>query len=209
MDRFEGGGGGGHEGGERDENVHRKEFLPTELVAICRAIEPAEREKAKERKGRPGKARSAKLAGHEKGDVRAKDATRLCEAVDDSHLGGIIKKTGKDKGPGSHLISAFLEVKLTEQRRFVVWWDGEEKHPGRRPSKNAVAVADQQRLKAGEEALPDRDTLHRWRIRFKDPRKFDAALQAAQERCVKVCEARQGQSGGGVAQTSARHVASG
>ena len=34
----------------------------------------------------------------------------------------------------------------------------------------------------------DRDTIHRWRKRQKDPRKFDAALEKSQERCVKVCE---------------------
>ncbi len=35
----------------------------------------------------------------------------------------------------------------------------------------------------------DRDTIHRWRKRLEVPKKFDEALEAAQERCVKVCEA--------------------
>lgn len=35
--------------GQRDENVERKDFLPTEMVAVRRALEPAEREAARER----------------------------------------------------------------------------------------------------------------------------------------------------------------
>jgi len=40
----------------------------------------------------------------------------------------------------------------------------------------------------------DRDTIHRWRRRLKAPGKFTEALEAAHERCVKVCEARQGRT---------------
>jgi len=39
-----------------------------------------------------------------------------------------------------------------------------------------------------------RDTIHRWRRRLKSPDKFAEALEAAHERCVKVCEARQGRT---------------
>jgi N6-adenosine-specific RNA methylase IME4/ParB-like chromosome segregation protein Spo0J len=37
--------------GECHENVHRKPFLPTEMEAIAKALEPIEKEKAKERQG--------------------------------------------------------------------------------------------------------------------------------------------------------------
>lgn len=43
---------------ERDENAVRKDFTPTEAVAIAAAIRPVEQELARERQGRPGQARS-------------------------------------------------------------------------------------------------------------------------------------------------------
>src|SRR4051812_6165817 len=36
---------------ERDENTERKQFLPSEMVAIARALEPIERAEAKARQG--------------------------------------------------------------------------------------------------------------------------------------------------------------
>jgi len=39
---------------EHDENVIRKDFLPSEMVAIARALEPVEREAAKERQREAG-----------------------------------------------------------------------------------------------------------------------------------------------------------
>jgi DNA repair protein RadD len=53
---------------ERDENECRADFTLSEKVAIGKAIEEREREKAKERQGRPGSARSGKLPEHEKGE---------------------------------------------------------------------------------------------------------------------------------------------
>ena len=37
-------------------------------------------------------------------------------------------------------------------------------------------------------------TVSRWRSRLKSPAKYAEALEAAKERCVKVCEARQGRT---------------
>lgn len=91
-----------------------------------------------------------------------------------------------------------VETKLGEQRRFVLWWEGQEKRRGLPPS----ASSDGGQFRPGEstEGLAasdfglDRDTIYRWSKRLKDPAKFDAALESAHERCVKVCEARSGHS---------------
>jgi ParB family chromosome partitioning protein len=111
-----------------------------------------------------GLKRIAVAEAAEKHYQRAKDATQLLDAV---------------------------ELKLSEQRKFVLWWDGQSKNPG---SRRGVAVADQQRPVLGGDGLPDRDTVHRWRARLKAEPAFQATLAKAQARCVKVCEARQGQS---------------
>ena len=79
-----------------------------------------------------------------------------------------------------------VQAKLGEQRRFVIWWDGQEKRKatpgnlGPSPTTDAPKISD---------FGLDRDTVHRWRKRLADPKKFDAALEAAHERCVRVCEA--------------------
>ncbi len=98
--------------------------------------------------------------------LRAKDATKLYEAI---------------------------EAKLGEQRRFVLWWDGQEKNPGNRGAGRGNVRPSQttDALKAENYGL-DRDTIHRWRKRLKDSRKFDEALEAAHARCVKVFTGKQG-----------------
>lgn len=81
---------------------------------------------------------------------------------------------------------AAVETKLGELRRFVLWWDGQEKRRGTGlPSQTTDGSA------ASDFGL-DREAISRWRKRLKDPRKFDAALEAAQERCRRVCEADKG-----------------
>ena len=91
----------------------------------------------------------------EKHFTRAKDATHLSEAV---------------------------ELKLSEQRKFVLWWDASEKPEGGRGKTHNRSV----------KGLPDPMVIHRWRTRLKDAKKFTAAVIAAQEKCVRVCEARKG-----------------
>jgi phage N-6-adenine-methyltransferase len=95
---------------------------------------------------------------------RAKDATRLMDAV---------------------------EAKLTEQRRFVLWWDGRGHDKPGRPGKKSFQTGNDF-LPAGKNGLPDSVTIHRWRIRLKADAKYEATLQAAQERCRRVCEAERG-----------------
>jgi N6-adenosine-specific RNA methylase IME4 len=60
--------------GERDENFVRKDFTPSEAVAIAEALTPKIKAEAKARQGRPGVPRSGKLPGHETGESRDKAA---------------------------------------------------------------------------------------------------------------------------------------
>jgi hypothetical protein len=57
-----------------------------------------------------------------------------------------------------------VELKLSEQRKFVLWWDGQEKRPGPGRGKKASRTGD------GFSTLSDlglnRDTVHRWRARL-------------------------------------------
>jgi hypothetical protein len=54
---------------------------------------------------------------------------------------------------------------LAEQRRFVLWWDEREKHPGGRPTENPSQTADRFRV---EDFGLDCDTIYRWHKRLKD-----------------------------------------
>lgn len=81
---------------------------------------------------------------------RAKDATRLLDAV---------------------------ELKLAEQRKFVLWWDSHG-NPRGGPKANLVESA----------KFVDKDTLHRWRTKLKDEKTYASTLEKAQTRCLKVCE---------------------
>ena len=49
------------------------------------------------------------------------------------------------------------------QRRFVLWWDAQEKHKGGRPTENPSQIDDG--LKAQDYGV-DCDTIHRWRKRL-------------------------------------------
>jgi hypothetical protein len=67
---------------ERDENVERKQFVPSEVVSIARALEPLERAEAAARMkhgGRPkdGQQRAGKLPDHSKGNTRDKLAAAV------------------------------------------------------------------------------------------------------------------------------------
>jgi ParB-like chromosome segregation protein Spo0J len=63
---------------ERDENTCRKDFTPSEAVAIGKALEESERQAARERRARPGSPRSGKLPEQgTKGDTREKVAAAV------------------------------------------------------------------------------------------------------------------------------------
>jgi hypothetical protein len=71
-------------------------------------------------------------------------------------------------------------------RKFVLWWDGQAKQHG--------GVSDRKRHlpELGKNGLPERLIVHRWRTRLKDEKHFQKALDAAQLRCIRVCEASKG-----------------
>ncbi len=60
--------------GEYAENTFRKDFTPSEMAAIARALGIKEKQAARERRGRPGRPRGGKLPAQEKGRVRDKIA---------------------------------------------------------------------------------------------------------------------------------------
>ncbi len=76
-----------------------------------------------------------------------------------------------------------IEIKLTEQRRFVTWYD--EAKPTGRPEKgnSAVTLSD-------IEGAPLKMTLSRWRSRLIDLNKFAEVLAKTQEKCRLICEAK-------------------
>src|SRR3954463_11781164 len=93
------------------------------------------------------------------------------------------ERTSVEGGTGLY---AAVEVKLGEQRRFVLWWDGQGDKRGRPPEKTSLI----------RDVLPrvsdfglDRETLRRWRKRLGDDDDYKQALEAEQERCRRVCEA--------------------
>jgi len=92
---------------------------------------------------------------------RAKDATRLLEAV---------------------------ELKLAEQRKFVLWWDGQAKNPGHR---FGTAVTDLKPPSLDTLGL-DKVTVHRWRVKLADDGRYALTLQQAQQRCLQACEVARG-----------------
>ncbi len=113
------------------------------------------------------------------------DVTFLCEYGDGS---GVWVAGARHAGEKLH---EAVKAKLTEQRKFVLWWDGQEK---RRATPGNLGPSQTNDAPAAQDFGLDRDTIHRWRRRLKTPNKFAEALEAAHERCVKVCEARQGRT---------------
>ena len=94
---------------------------------------------------------------------------------------------------------ASVEEKLTQQADFVTWWDTQvEKDPGTRGQLVGRGVIGRTRsgtanktkgnsLIAGENGMPARNTLSRWRRRLGTTEKLGLALAAAAERCAQIC----------------------
>ena len=94
---------------------------------------------------------------------------------------------------------ASVEEKLTQQADFVTWWDTQaEKDPGTRgqlrgrDSSGRTRSGTARRTKgnsliAGENGMPARNTLSRWRRRLGTSEKLGLALAAAAERCAQIC----------------------
>lgn len=89
--------------GERDENVVRKDFTPTEAVAIGRAIEDRERELAKARMVAAHS--SGNLPEHEKGEAREKAAAAIgMSATTYSHAKSVVDAAAENPGRFGHLV---------------------------------------------------------------------------------------------------------
>jgi phage N-6-adenine-methyltransferase len=101
----------------------------------------------------------------EKYFARAKDASKLCKAV---------------------------ETKLSEQRNFVLWWDTQEKAAGSRGIGKKVAswIGDATSVLA--DFGLSRDIVHRWRQRLRDDGTFEQTLVAVLEQCRRICELDRG-----------------
>lgn len=57
---------------------------------------------------------------------------------------------------------AAVEAKLSEQRRFVLWWDRQEKRAGSRGIGKKVALQTADASPKIPDFGPDHDTTHRW-----------------------------------------------
>ena len=98
-------------------------------------------------------------------------------------MGPAEKAAAKERqGARTDLVETFHEVKtpqktrdkIGEQRKFVLWWDGQEKHKGAAaPGTNRGTTPSQTTdgVKAADFGL-DRDTIHRWRSRLKTDDNF-------------------------------------
>ena len=91
--------------GEYAENTVRKDFLPTEAVAIGEAVEPLEREASRERQielGRTHGTPSGNLPEGVKGDVAPRPARHVpLQSPDCPHLARKRKAAGVSASPGS------------------------------------------------------------------------------------------------------------
>lgn len=78
-----------------------------------------------------------------------------------------------------------IKLKLTEQRKFVLWWDKQSRKGG-----NPTVTG----LKRLADLGTDRISVHRWRSKLKDELKFIEALERANDRCIRICEYDKGQT---------------
>ena len=101
-------------------------------------------------------------------------------------------------------LDAAIEEKLTRQADFVFWWDTAGpgvKPKGGRPRK--TTVPDPGRLaKAGEDGLPPRQFVARWRKAVNSPEAFQATLDATREKFIHILE---GGAGPHVSQNSGQN----
>lgn len=98
----------------------------------------------------------------EKHFARAKDATQLFKAI---------------------------ETKLTAQREFVLWWDGQgDKRGGDGSNQHGKSKRRSTATLAGKDGIPMRHVIERWRKKTKDTKSFRIALEEAQHRCQRICE---------------------
>ena len=75
-----------------------------------------------------------------------------------------------------------IEVQVSEQRKFVLWWDRQKKGQGERtdiiPRNRSVTKLEDLKL--------DKMTVSRWRKRFVDPVKYENFLTSVKEKCLRI-----------------------
>ena len=82
-----------------------------------------------------------------------------------------------------------IRAKLEAQAAFVYWWDTQTtKDKGGRPQKTGNRSVTSF-LRPGEDGLPDRMTISRWRRKLNDPATFERTCTQALERARRLCEA--------------------
>ncbi len=80
---------------------------------------------------------------------------------------------------GTKIPTKLYEAKLGEQRRFVLWWDDQEKQQGALKRGQAPASPVNDAGKRISDFGLDRDTIHRWRRRLKERKKYAEMLYGA------------------------------
>jgi DNA N-6-adenine-methyltransferase (Dam) len=78
-----------------------------------------------------------------------------------------------------------IRAKLEAQAEFVVWWDTQAEKQDGRPTRKRFRS---ETLIAGRDGLPDRLTIHRWRVKLNDPEKFEEAYAEACSKYSKILE---------------------
>jgi phage N-6-adenine-methyltransferase len=89
-----------------------------------------------------------------------------------------------------------VKTKLTEQRKFIKWYDAQDKAKGGRPSKTCdgsvtgLSLHELFNLSADDDRGHDavRKMLSRWRKSLASDEAFSCALADAQARCKRICE---------------------
>jgi len=76
-----------------------------------------------------------------------------------------------------------VELKLSEQRKFILWWDRQEKEHGGGDVRNSTRIRPVTGVQASDFGT-SRPEIHRWRVRLKDDKKYQAALAGPATRRV-------------------------
>jgi ParB family chromosome partitioning protein len=82
-----------------------------------------------------------------------------------------------------------IRAKLTAQAEFVLWWDHHvEKDKGGRPPDKKTRIRSDTGSHLGQNGLPSRLIVSRWRQHLNDPDKFETTYLAALARYTKILE---------------------
>jgi phage N-6-adenine-methyltransferase len=99
-----------------------------------------------------------------------------------------VKHYARAKDAGK--LSEAIRAKLTAQAEFVLWWDTQvEKQQGSRGvGKKVASQIGDATFRAGDNGLPDRQTISRWRKKLNDPDRFETAYEQAVAKYRKLLE---------------------